>query len=300
MQTKQKTAKSLFLLIAPLVTGSLFGISPTLAATLASSKAVVSFNNFSQAPNKIFTFTDTKTLAIATNNGKVEAAADAQANFVAASPETTQAENISWSTAAGKGSNYLGIGQSFAEVIGYDFRINKDESFSFDFDTLLSLRTSVDNAQSEDASAVGLVDLKLYDTTDDNNWIALDSFTLSGNLTTPGQGDFIAPQYTESITVDSKIDTAFGGNQEYAEAKVSSSYSRYFDSLTYLTLVEAKVNQASVKVPEASNLLGLLWFGLIFIMYQFKNKAWESRAKLAQELEPVFVKIDDNRDNYYE
>ncbi|MGB7443747.1 MAG: hypothetical protein WA919_22005 [Coleofasciculaceae cyanobacterium] len=272
MKTKLESTKSLFLLIAPLVAGSLLGASPALAATLASSKAEVNLNNFSQAPNAVETFTDTVVVAIAGNNSQVGTDADAQATFEFPSPETTQAENISSSEAEGEGTNYLGIAQSIAGVIGYDFLIEEGETFNFDFDALLVLETSVDNTQFENASASGLVDLKLYDTTDYANWIAIDSFILAGNLTTPGKGDFITPEFSESITVDTEIKTSFVENQEYAEAQVSGSYSRYFDSLTYLTLVESKVNQAVVKTPEASNLIGLLWFCLIVVRYGLRNK----------------------------
>ena len=272
MKTKLEKAKSLFWLIAPLVTSSFLGVSPTLAATFASSQGGVNLKNFSQAPKEIFTVTDTEALAIANDNSKVEVEADAQAVFISPSPAMTQASNISESKAAGEGSNYLGIAQSVAEVTGYDFLVDQGEEFAFDFDSALVLKTSVDDAQFESAIALGLIDLKLYDATDSNNLKVIDYFTLSGNLVTPGEDDFIIPKYSENFTVEEQTQTIVGKNREYVDARLKGFYSRYFDNLTYLTLVEETTNKVTVKTPEASNLLGLLYFGFIFVRYGLKNK----------------------------
>lgn len=58
--------------------------------------------------------------------------------------------------------------------MGYNFRINSGETFSFNFNAGLNLATSVDNPQFETANATGNISLKLYDS-DQDNWIYLDS-----------------------------------------------------------------------------------------------------------------------------
>ncbi|MCA1991027.1 MAG: hypothetical protein LDL41_03125, partial [Coleofasciculus sp. S288] len=69
-----------------------------------------------------------------------------------------------------------------------------------------------------------------------------------------------------------------------AVAELEGSYSRYFESLTYVTLVEAKMTKAnaSVKTPETSAMLSLLLFGLLGIGYGVKAKAFESKSKFTE------------------
>lgn len=52
-----------------------------------------------------------------------------------------------------------------AEVIGYNFLIGDGETFSFDFQGFLDLETSIDELQTESASAAGTLSLELYDST---------------------------------------------------------------------------------------------------------------------------------------
>ena len=256
--------------IAPLVVST-----PSLAATLGTSEATVNLNNFSHNPLDVLTLTDTFTDTFATD-GQVNADANAVANFITNPPS---ANNSSLSTVNGNGSAYSGSAESIAAVIGYDFSVNQGETFSFNFDADLNLRTSIDNPQFEAATATGKITLELYDTTNQNNWLYLDSFTLSGNLTSLGDNDYLNYDTSNSIRLNPSgmIDTSFGSKQESANASVQGNFSRTFDSLTTLTLVEVKNNQASVSVPEPSSFLGLL-LGVIGVGYRITTKAVSSRS----------------------
>lgn len=246
----------------------------SLAATLGTSDATVNLSNFSHNPLDVLTLTDAFTDTF-TTDGQVNADADAVANFITNPP--ISANNSSWSRVNGDGSAYSGSAESIAAVIGYDFKVAQGETFSFDFDADLNLTTSIDNPQFETANATGKITLELYDTTNQDDWLYLDSFTLSG-LTSLGDNDYLNYDSSNNIKLNPSgtIDTSFGGEQESANASVQGDFSRTFDSLTTLTLVEVKNNQASVSVPEPSSFLGLL-LGVIGIGYRVKSKAVSSR-----------------------
>ncbi|MEW5858817.1 MAG: PEP-CTERM sorting domain-containing protein [Cyanobacteriota bacterium] len=266
--------------------GSAFVATPGWAATLAKSEATFKLDNFSHNPIGVRTFTDTFTDTVA-SSGNVTASANANASFIVDPLNLpTFAENSSLSTANGAGKSYFGFAQSIAGIIGYDFLVSNKETFSFDFLANLKLETSIDTPQIESASSDGEISFQLYNTTDTNNWIPLDFFTLSGKLKTPGTGDFLTLNHSGSLTVNPKttsFETSFGGKTEVATAKVDGSYKRTFGSLTYLTLVEVKTNKAVVKTPESSTTLALLLFCLIGVGYG-RNQVSKSgsRAKAQQ------------------
>lgn len=276
------------LLVTPIVTSSAIApfvlsiaASPSLAATLASSEAKFNIGNFSHIPFEIETFTDTGTFTN-TTSGQATAEANAFAEFITnASPPF--ASNASFSTTNGNGSNYLGQAESEAAVIGYDFLVGKGEIFSFDFKGFLNLKTSIDKPQSEVASAAGDLSLELFNSTDQDNWVSLSSFILAGNLTTLGDGDSLGYDYdSANITFNPIIDTSFGGTQEFANASVQGNFSHTFNSLTSLTLVEVKSNQANVAaaVPEPSSTLATLGLCLAGLGYRFRSKVFGAKTKI--------------------
>ncbi len=277
MMQKRKLDLGLYLCLTPLVAGSVLAASPSLAATLASSEARVNIGNFSQNPFDVSTNTGTNTFTIATQ-GTVTANANADAVFpVNPSLPGTPAFNTSLSQANGAGVNYFGLAQSNAALIGYNFLVQSNNNFSFDFQAFLDLKTSIDNSSFERANADGGVSFQLYDTTDSNNWLLLDTFSLDGKIATLGNGDFLHYQGSDSVTVNpnqTSFESSFGGTKESAKASVVGKYSRQFERLTSLTLIEAKANQVTVeaKVPEPSSLMGLLLFGLGGISYGLKKK----------------------------
>lgn len=271
-------AKGFLLLIIPIAPISLVS-TPSLAATLGTSQSTVNINNFSHNILDVKTITDNFTDKFVTD-GFVNTKVDAVARFITNQPPLS-ANNLSFSQVNGNGSEYSGLAQTKAAVIGYDFLVNKDETFSFNFDATLNLATSIDNPKSEIVNVDGITTLDLYDTTDKDNWLYLDSFRLEGNLTTLGN-DYFNYNNSNSIRLNSiVIDTAFNSNKESTKASVKGAFSRTFDDLTSVTLVEVKDNQASVSVPEPSSFLGSL---LCIICMGYKITSKVVRLKLARNL----------------
>lgn len=264
---KQGLTQGIFFFAAPLVTGSVLAVSPSFAATFSFSEARVNLSNFSHNPVNVYTFTSTNTVTQA-SSGQVTAKANADSAFLG---NPAQAENSSLSSVSGQGRNYSGLAQSVAGLIGYDFIVEKDETFSFNFTAFLNLQASIENPPSERANAFGNISFLLYDSNNPNN--PLDFFTLSSSLATLGEDDFLTLENSESITLSTEDNNVnFGGLEELAQSSVNGVYSRTFSSLTRLTLVEAKENRVSVAVPESSNLLSLFLFSLICLSYGVKKK----------------------------
>lgn len=277
MQNKLGCAKGFLLLVTQLAAGSVLaeiavGIfaSPSQAASLALSQASIEFNNFSHQPLSVQTLTDTNTLAIAPDGSSTNALATAEATFV---NNPVFAYNSSLSTAAGEGTNYLGLAKSESQVIG-NFSLEPGQTFSFDFAANLNLHTSIDDVTTEIASSYGELKFFLVDSKEPTT--IYDSFVVSGKLTTPGDNDFLNFQNGDSITFNQNPFTAFGGTQEDASTSFSGGLKHSFDNSTSVTLIETKTTQAGVQagvqaVPEEANALAsLLLFG--FMGFQYTRK----------------------------
>jgi hypothetical protein len=267
MKQYQGFTKSFLLMLTPLIASSVLAASPSLAATFAISEGEVEFTRFSQSPSGTQTNTDTNTLAIS-DGGAVLADAFAEATFTVTPPT---AFNSSSSLAFGEGLDFLGLAESEATVIG-SFDVDANTPFSFDFTADLSLETSVDNPLEENARAAGDITFALVDNADNS---IIDFLSLTGNLITAGDDDFIAYQNSDNITLNNPVTTSvFGGNQESATASIQGSLQRSFANTTSLTLIEVKSNQAKVTpVPESSTYLALVFSsGVIGIVLKNKRK----------------------------
>ncbi len=275
-------AKRFFLLATPLIATSTLATSPSQAATLALSKGEFYFSNFSFDPEVTATVTNANTLAIA-NGGKVLAENNTETNFFTDPPE---ASDSSLSKAFGESKNYLGLAKTEAKVLG-NFFVDAGESFSVDFTAAFDLETSIDETPKENATASADISFLLFDTSDiaDQNLLddffsnllsdttpnikksPLDFFSLSGNLNSVGDNDFITSKKSQYVTLfnqDSK--SSFGGKAEFATAFVSGSLQRSFVNSTNLTLIQLKRNQARVSVPESSNSIALLLFCALVVV----------------------------------
>ncbi|NEO79485.1 hypothetical protein [Moorena sp. SIO4G3] len=279
MKMNKTIAKKLLLFAT--VTSSVLAAAPSLAATFALSKGSFDFRNFSTDPLEVVTLAEADTFVISTG-GDVIAEANAESSFTPDSLDPLKrARNKSLSTAEGEGSNYRGVAESFAELIGYNFFVDAGETFSFDFNGFLDLITMIDNPPAESASAEGTVVFELYHSDDLST--PIDFFALSGNLETLGDDDFLESAHSENVFADNDFTKLFGGTEEFALADVQGYYERTFETATYLTLVEAKTNKVTVKAPESSNLLGLLFFGLLSIGYRVKTKTLTDKSKLLRD-----------------
>lgn len=276
MKLKHSTGAIAFLLATPLVSGLTVGISPSSAAIIAGSAVQVTIDNFSHRPNGNGTLTNTYTETTA-NSGSVISQANAEA-VVISKAHVWLAANLSESQVQGDGNNYSGLAQSQAIVIG-DFDIDAAETFSFNFHTVLDLLTSVDNRQSERASAnvsiyFGLIDIITN--------ILLDSFQLASGLDS-SNGLYLDLSGSNSFN-PTTINFNFMPEGSAAKSLLytSGAYSRTFDSATNLRLVEVNNNMAEAEaVPEPSTLLGTAIFLGLFV----------SRRKLNNKLSPVNSKV---------
>ncbi len=265
-----------FLLLAPrLVAGSALAELAVLtiatcsshAATLASSQATLEFSNFNTNPLSTQTLVEANTSTNAEPGSSTIAEAQAEAYFI---EELASSFNSSLSQTAGEGSNYLGIAESQAEVIG-NFFIEAGQTFSFDFTANFDLNTSIDDSSFENASASGDLAFFLVDTQQPSN--IYDYFIISGNLTTPGNNDFLNSQSSENLTFNiNSSQTDFAGTEEFGSSAVEGLLESYFEQPTSITLIKSTANYASVPVPESNNTISLLLFlGFMGVRY----RAWK-------------------------
>lgn len=267
MSKKNKLFQKLFIAVAPFLASSVLGISPSRAATFASSTSNLEFTNFSQAPSSVSAFADTD--ADSQLFGKRAIAGtqtEANASFVD-SPAFASNENLS--KAFGDNQAYLASAESESEVIG-DFEIKAGNNFSFDFTGNLNLETSIDNPLIENAVSTGEIFFGLWDI---DNETLLDNFSLIGNLTGKDDNDFIELDKSNNVNLNENFDTNFGGLEESIEAPIKGSYKRFFANDTNLRLVEFKLNTAIAKAPEPSTGLALLLSsGVIGVMLKRRRK----------------------------
>ena len=276
MKLKHSTGAIAFLLATPLVTGLTVGIAPSSAAIIAGSAATVSLDNFSHTPKGNGTVTDAYTNTTA-NNGLVISEAMAEAVFIS-NDQGLWTGNYSQSKVEGEGNNYAGFAKTQAIVLG-DFDIEAGETFSFNLQTALDLLTSIDNRESERASASGSISFSFINTVTN---IMLDSFQIASGLSS-SSGHYLnfSPSNSFNPTVIN-FNLITEGSVVYSSLSTSGAYSRRFDSATSLRLVEVNNNIAEAEaVPEPSTLLGSAIFLGLFV----------KRRKLNNKLSPVKSKV---------
>jgi hypothetical protein len=277
MRLKLELAKDFWWFLTPLVTGSIFVASPSLAATLASSGGELTLRNINQIPQDIATLTNTNTFATA-EIGSTTALAGAQAEFIV--DASASASLNSGSLTSGDGIIYQGLADSISQVFG-NFSVGANQYFTLDFTASLGLEASTDTLQSESASATGNLSFLLIDST---TQAIYESFSLLSYLDSQGDNDYLEYQASENITLtNNSSQTSFGGTQEFANASVEGSLQHLFTSSTNLTLVAVTTNQASVasvKTPESSSSVAILGFlGTIGMGFGVKRKLFGVRSK---------------------
>lgn len=259
MSILQKISKTSVVISSSLI-GLIIAAVPSEAATFATSNSFFSFNNFSQIPDSVSSSTDTNT--ISSGDGSVITEAEASALF---SRDPAFSLNETVSEALGEGSNYLGIAESEASVLG-QFEIAANTNFSFTFAGFLDLFTLIDNPLSEQAQATAGITFALLD----EAATVLSSFELFGILNTPGDGDDLFVESTPGLDwdiADVEFSSSPDGLEEQAFVEVFGSYSQQFTAPTQLTLVELKLNETfvseepSAQTPEPGTLLALMALG---------------------------------------
>jgi hypothetical protein len=253
MKLNLKLPQQLFFCLTPLVTGSVFMALPSYAATLATSETTTHFSNFSHNPLLVEITTSPNQLET-TNNNLVTTQAESNAAFDRnlSNPSQTTAFTTSSSTVRGNGIGYTENIDSSAVALGYYFQVAAGQTFSFDFDGLLGLTTSTDNAE-ETANSYGTVVFQVYDYTDSNQSpVLLDFFTAEGSLNSLDNSDFLNLTNSNNISLDptSSTNRSFGGNQETAQASFQGRFSRFFNQTTTLILRAFNSNSAGASCPS--------------------------------------------------
>lgn len=245
-------------LTAPILTSLIMVASPTQAATLALSGGLIGLNNFSHVPLKTQTFRNRNILENFSSKSSGSAETQTQAKFEGTPPI---AFSSSFSLAYGKGANYFGLAQSTTKVIG-DFFVNAGSSFSFNFMTELNLIAASDNPKTEKASATGNVSFLLLDITDKANQHLLDFFTVSGQVNSVDNKDFLKFEKSPNVNIAQNLRKSyFGDDEEFDLARFNGSVQRSFTTPTALTLIQVQTNEATVSTPEPSSTLALLILG---------------------------------------
>jgi hypothetical protein len=285
----KRFAKRFLLLVSPLLTTSVLLTSPSQAATFSSSQGTLDIFNLSEN----FSTTESQNLgnvSAVANGGVVNAQnIKAVANVI---PDPLEVFTSATSVTSGDSKDYFGTADATAKVIG-NFNVDAGKLFSFNFASGLDLETQIDNPPTENASASGKLSFLLLDTSNvpqsnlrnflsnllsnTSNSIptnALDYFSLSGNLNTLGNGDFITSQKSQDITfTNENKDFSFGGTQEFATDFIEGSLQRSFDRKANLTLVALRFTQSRVVAPEPSlNLALLLFLASLFIVAKKSRK----------------------------
>jgi hypothetical protein len=260
----QQLTKQIFLLVTPFLAGTILASSPSWAATFATSEGQFEFTGFSQSPSLVLTNAESNTFTIGEDDIVV---ADAQA-YALFTKLPAQAFNTTSSIAFGNNESYLGEAESEASVVGL-FDVQAGTPFYFDFAGNLDLSTSIDNPSFENAKASGDISFALFDTVNNN---VLEFFSLSGNLTTKGDEDFIVYDASDNVTLKNFAPVSnFGERQEFATASIEGSVKRTFATKTNLALVEVKSNKVTVKTQEPSTSLVYL-FGCSVVGILLKRK----------------------------
>jgi hypothetical protein len=152
---------------------------------------------------------------------------------------------------------------------------------TFSFQTVLDLLTSVDNRQSERASARGSISFGLINTVTN---ILLDSFQLASGLDS-SSGLSLNLSASNSFN-PTAINFNFMAEGSAAKSLLYTSgvYSRTFDSATNLRLVQVKNNITDAEaeaVAEPSTLLGTaIFLGLFVKRRKLNNKFSYLKSKV--------------------
>ena len=261
MKAACQSVQRLVLTILPTLATAAIATPSVQAATFSLSETQIDFFDFSSPEATDLTVTTNTNAVTVATQGQVAAQANAEAVFLDSPPI---AGNFANSTVSGSGTDYWGTAQSDASVTG---RFAVKNSFSFSFQALLNLYSSVDDATAESTRASGEVLFQLFDSTNPQKLTLLDTFSLSGALDSTSPHDFLKTASSPYLTLfpTSNITQSFGGNQEFATATIEGVYQRTFTAPLFITLVESKRSQTDASapvnagaVPEPFTILGTM------------------------------------------
>ncbi|NMG21606.1 hypothetical protein [Brasilonema bromeliae] len=190
--------------------------------------------------------------------------------------DDTKVLTFATSSASGENRDFFALAETHAIIVGNLF-IDAGKTLSFNFTSTLDLETLKNASQQIDnASAIREVSFFLYDTSDipkeklpdylanllsDPDSIEkkpLVFFSLSGNLNTLSNDNYLTSKKSENVTISSELkDSNFAGTQKFASIFVRGSVKRSFNNQANITLVALRRGQAKVTAPEPSPTLTL-------------------------------------------
>lgn len=271
MNTAPKVTLKLSIIASPVI-ALLSSISPGLAGTFAKAETETLIYNFSQVPTSISTFTDTQTLALAWK-GTVLAEGNASAYFdvdFCLEPDYCfpLANNSSQAITLGEGKEYLGLAQSQASAIGYQFEIAENQEFSFDFISILNLETQK-SQQEESTQAENYIAFYLFEDSTNN---LLDFFSLNSSLNSANDNDLFI-QNSQGFQLSPLTTTNVEQNQASVSILLSGLYSRQFSQRQNLTLITYQKSSTIVQAPEPSTSVWLLIIGALGAALGLKKRS---------------------------
>jgi hypothetical protein len=277
MKLSSKLTKKFLSVFTPILTASL--ATPSYAANFSAESFLSSFG-FSQEATEITTFINTNAIAESGLDSFIEANAAADSIVLNNSGFDLECSNTefifrfvspaacsnTFSQVATEGNNVDARADSEAEFIA-TFLIYPETIFSFDFVASLNLEAEATELTEKAFNTSGEIALDIYDL--DTNTL-IDSFTLFANINPQSNNDVLLTDGTiEPLFTD--FDSFFGGDNEFADAFVDGTYSRFFGQTTNIAIVGS--NRTSITpVPEASQTFAVLFFlGLVAAKTKFTN-----------------------------
>ncbi|HEY9865728.1 MAG TPA: hypothetical protein V6D21_16270 [Candidatus Obscuribacterales bacterium] len=271
MNTAPKATLKLSIIATPVI-ALLSSISPGLAGTFAKAETETLIYNFSQFPTSISTFTDTQTLALAWK-GTVLAEGNASAYFdinFCLEPDYCfpLANNSSQAITLGEGKEYLGLAQSQAAAIGYQFEIAENQEFSFDFISILNLEAQK-SQQQESSQATNYIAFYLFEDSTNN---LLDFFSLNSSINS-FKNHHVSIQKSQGFQFSPFAITNVEENQASVSILLSGLYSRQFSQGQNLTLITYQKSATIVQAPEPSTSFWLLILGALGAVLGLKKRS---------------------------
>ncbi|ARV60919.1 hypothetical protein BZZ01_21925 [Nostocales cyanobacterium HT-58-2] len=289
MKQYLERVKRFSLLFTPAVATSVLFASPSWAATFAFSQGDLLLENFSGVLFAEFGADNSaENNALANGPDDLVNLNNNPINQTSTSP--LEVFTSGQSTVDGVGRNYFGLAGTNGTIVG-NFDIGANQTFAFDFSSVLDLQTEIDTPKAENAQASSDVAFYLFDTSDvpvdglsdlienllDNpnsiNRNPLAFFSLAGNLST--LGDDSINQNGQGITLTNNFrNITSNGNFEFAEAFFEGSFQRYFEKPANVTLITTRRGRGRVTAPEPSTSFALVSFlALVAIATKAQRKA---------------------------
>ncbi|HBW57625.1 MAG TPA: hypothetical protein DEF27_07375, partial [Oscillatoriales bacterium UBA8482] len=176
--------------------------------------------------------------------------------------------NSSQAITLGEGEEYLGLAQSQAAAIGYQFKIAENQEFAFDFFSVLNLETQK-SLQQESTQSANYIAFYLFEDSTNN---LLDFFSLNSWLNSANKHN-LSIQNSQGFQLSPLTTTNAEENQASVNILLSGLYSRQFSQGQNLTLITYQKSATIVQAPEPSTSVWLLILGALGTVLGLKKRS---------------------------